>query len=143
MLVRKFLPVDVERLNLQPEQKGIESYMTQEAAMALSIAGPAFTVESNNSIIACIGVVEHHANRAEAWALLSENCGPYLRRITVAVFGWLRQCQYARVEANVAIDFNAGHKWAKLLGFEQEGQERKSFFHDGRSAITYVRLNNG
>lgn len=141
MQVRLFKPDDLKTLALQSAQEGYQQFIDSPTyGEGLAAAGPCFTVALNGQILLCAGVQEHNAIRAEAWALLSNDAGPHMRRLTKLARGWFDQCQYQRVEANVATDFSAGHRWVTLLGFEQEGPERLKFFHDGRSAISYVRI---
>lgn len=142
--IRPMTPADLLAMAWQPEQEHMAPVVAESGyAEALIAAGPCFAVHAVGAVIACIGVQEHNKVRAEAWALLGVNCGPHLHAISKAVNGWLIQTSYRRVEANVSTDFEQGHRWAKLLGFQQEGPERLLFFHDGRSAIHYVRLKHG
>lgn len=141
MRIRRFAPEDLKTLALQGEQQDLRQFIDHpQYGIGLAAAGPCFTVEADGLILGCGGVQEHNAIRAEAWALLSAHAGPHMRQITKAAKGWFDQCQYQRLEANVATDFAAGLRWIKLLEFEQEGPERLKFFHDGRSAITFVRF---
>jgi hypothetical protein len=137
----RFRPEHLRALALQDEQQAMQTLLDQpEYGPALSLAGPAFTVLVDDLPVVCIGVQEITPHRAEAWALLGQSSGPYLRPITKAVRGWLAQTSYRRVEASVATTFASGHRWATLLGFQAEGPPRRAFMADGGDAVTYVRL---
>ncbi len=141
MLIRRFVPDDLRRLALQDEQQDLRPLLeTPSYGVSLATGGAAFTIEHDGAVLGCCGVAEHNTMRAEAWALLSPSAGPHMRAITRASRGFFDQSHYGRIEASVATDFEAGHRWVSLLGFQQEGPERPKFFQDGRSAITYVRL---
>lgn len=120
-----------------------ERLADSEYGADLALAGPAFSVLDGESVIACIGVAEHSQYRAEAWALLSSEVGPHLRFITRAVIGWLQQTSYSRVDTLVSAEFKQGHRWARLLGFEQEGPVRPFIFPNGTDGVTYVRFKHG
>ena len=107
---------------------------------ALALGGPSFTAFAGDAILGCGGAVEFGKHRAEVWALLAPAIGPHMRAVTRAVRGWLSVCPYQRVEANVATHFAESVRWITLLGFEQEGGEKRQFFADGRSAMQFVRL---
>lgn len=140
--VIRFRPEHLKALNLQAaQQDGVSLLARPEYGAALSLAGEAYTVFVGQHPIACIGVQEHHADRVEAWALLGDDSGPWMRPITRAVLGWLQQVRYRRVEAVVSAEFEAGHRWAKLLGFEREGVHR-AYLPGGQDAVTYARIDH-
>jgi len=47
--------------------------------------------------------------------------------------------EFKRVEAFVDANFDAGHRWIKMLGFEREGYMR-SFTPEGNDAVLYARI---
>lgn len=137
----RFRPGHLLALKLQPAQAELAATILEpQYGAGLALGGPCFTVLLAGRPVACIGVREHHAGRAEPWALLAVESAPLLRQITRAVRGWLEQCDYARVEINVATDFEAGHRWARMLGFRVEGPEKLAFSPSGGGAIPYARI---
>lgn len=143
MKIVRFLPRHLFELpRLQPAQASLAQTLRLEPDFgpSLALAGPCFTVLRDERPVACGGAHEFHARRAELWGLLSVECAPVLRPMTSAVRGWIDQCAYTRLEINVATDFAAGHRWARMLGFQVEGPEKLAFTPDGAGAIPYVRL---
>ena len=141
MRIVRFLPQHLQELRLQPAQSSFRAALLKpEYGTALALAGPCFTVLVDDKPIACAGAQEFHAGRAEIWALIGRDAGPYMRPMTRAAIGWFDQCSYRRLEVNVATHFEPGHRWARMLGFQVEGPEKLAYSPDGRSAISYVRL---
>lgn len=141
MKIVRFLPKHLLELRLQPAQGSLRaSILKPEYGTALALAGPCFSILVDERPVACAGAQEFHPGRAEIWALLSRDSRPLMRQMTRAARGWFDQCGYARLEINVATDFEAGHRWARMLGFQVEGPEKLAFAPDGRGAIPYVRL---
>lgn len=60
--------------------------------------------------------------------------------MTRAARGYFDTCGFERLEINVATDFDAGHRWATMLGFRVEGPEKLAYARNGSSVIPYVRL---
>ena len=142
--VVRLAPEHLRQLRLQRAQQDMAEVLQRpEYGAALALSGPAFTVLADGQPIACIGLHEHHPGRAEAWALLGDDSGAHLRGITRAVAGYLQQVPYFRVEASVSATFVAGHRWARLLGFTQEGPARRGYLHDGSDVVTYVHFSGG
>ena len=141
MNIVRFRPEHLGSLSLQQEQADMQVFVDRpEYGPALALSGPAFSAFNGDHLLGCGGVVEFGKHRAEVWALLSKDIGPHMKAVTRAVRGWLSVCPYQRVEANVATHFDAGQRWIRLLGFQQEGVEKRAFFADGRSALHFVRF---
>lgn len=141
MRIVRFLPRHLLELRLQPAQGSLSTTIQKpEYGTALALAGPCFTILLDGRPVACAGANEFHPGRAEIWALLSRESRPLMRQMTRAAIGWFEQCSYRRLEINVATDFDAGHRWARMLGFKVEGPEKAAFAPNGDGAIPYVRL---
>lgn len=141
MEIVRFKPAHLREINLQIAQRTMaDTILKPGYGDALALSGPCFTVLIDGHPVACAGAQEFHPGRAEIWALLSRESRVLMRPMTRAAIGWFEQCQYARLEINVATDFDAGHRWARMLGFRQEGPEKPAYARDGGSVISYVRL---
>jgi RimJ/RimL family protein N-acetyltransferase len=71
--------------------------------------------------------------------LISEAAGQHFFMIHKAVRRALLFHNYRRVETAVASDFEQGHRWMSMLGFEREGRMR-AFTPDGRDCDLYARV---
>lgn len=101
--------------------------------------GDAWTALVDGHPVASAGLVELWEGRAYAWAMLGEDAGPWMRRITRAICSRLEEARYRRVEMAVDAGFGAGCRWAHLLGFELEALAR-AYMPGGRDAFIYARV---
>lgn len=109
----------LERLALQPAQRlefdprqraGYQEALESSAALA-AFAGP--------RCMGCAGILDGPEG-AQVWALLSKDAGPYMIPITRKVRAVIALHPAARFTATVAREFDAGHRWAGVLGFTRE-----------------------
>jgi hypothetical protein len=117
----------------QPAQAHEVDYAPVEAA------GDAWTAVVDGLPVACAGLIELWPERAHAWALLSAEAGPYMRRITRAIRFRLESSSFRRIEMAVDVSFEAGIRWAHMLGFEHEATVR-CYFPGGRTAQLFARI---
>lgn len=111
------------------------------AAMLSSIeSANSWTVLSNGTPIMCCGALQLWTGRFHVWTFMGEQSGKHMVRITREVRRLLRTI-IGRMEMTVNMDFAAGHRWAKLLGFEIEIPLLKQYGPAGESHIGYVRFN--
>jgi len=138
--VRPFDPADLGAMRIQPQQRCDLDRVGDAAAFALAAyqGGPAFTAISDGRPLAACGIIEINAWHGTAWAVLAEAKGPHFVAITRAVRAVLEASGYARIDTPVRSDFEEGHVWARLLGFEREGRMR-AWGHDGADWDLYAR----
>lgn len=139
MHIVPFQPKHLELMVLQPSQQSFSQYFNPTYGESLVVSGPCFTAIEDNYVFGCAGVVKQWDNRAIAWALLSEYAGVQFIRIHRAVKRFLETTDFKRVEAFVDAEFEAGHRWITMLGFEREGY-MKSFSPNGNDAVLYARI---
>lgn len=140
MHIEPFQPKHLETLVLQESQAGFSRFFDdQEYAPALINAGPCFAATENGVVYACAGIVHQWDNRAIAWGLIGEAAGSHFVKIHRAVRRFLDMSPVRRVEAFVDADFDAGHRWIQMLGFEREGFMR-AFTPLGKDAVLYARI---
>ena len=103
---------------------------------------PSFAALQDGVVMGCYGATLLWDNRAMAWVLLSKHVGKHMRQAVRMANQYLEALPVARLEAYIRADFNAGHQWARLLGFDPEGLMR-CFFSDGQDAYMYARVKDG
>lgn len=139
LTVEKFKPADLEELRLQPAQEFLAAFVGRTGyGQELVDAGPCYTGRYHGKIVICAGVVNLWQGRGSAWALLAGDAGKCMRQIHREVEKFLDGCGIRRVEAYVYPDFEPGHRWARMLGFEPEGLMRA--FQRGADMVMYSRI---
>jgi hypothetical protein len=104
-----------------------------------SPTGLAWSAMDGDKPIACAGLVEVWGGRAYAWAILSQDAGPYMRWLTREIRFRLARAPFQRVEMAVDASFANGCRWAEMLGFSMEGLGRK-YLPNGHDAFIYARV---
>lgn len=100
--------------------------------------GPAWAVKREGKVVAIAGHMPQWDGRTIAWASLGAHCGPALTAMIRHFHREVSALAYDRVEAYVACNHEAGHKFIKMLGFRREGTMRK--FAHGRDYTLYAKV---
>lgn len=134
-------PTHLHDLLLQPAQASLGiPQMDPVYAAALGTGGPAYScVDAYGRVLACAGLLEQWPGRAVGWALLSVAAGRRFVEIHRAVLRTFRLHPYRRIETAVAVGHLEGHRWARLLGFTQEGL-MKAYTPQGEDSWLYARV---
>ena len=112
-----------------------------EAMLATLEAGNSWTLLSDEGApIACGGIMVWWQGRYLCWAYLNAGSGGYMVAITKMVKKILGKAGPGRYELVVKADFAAGHRWAKMLGFEVEAPVMAQYGPNGEDCTGYVRI---
>lgn len=140
MIVVPFEAWHLNVLLLQKSQAMLQPMMSDEKyGKSLQDGGSAFSAVVDGEIIAALGIIPQWEHRAIAWGLIGENASKHFIPISKAILRFLEITPYRRIETSVASDFDQGHRWARMLGFENEGT-MKAFTPDGRDCDLYARV---
>lgn len=112
--------------------------MTLEALESLK--GNSWSARENDMAIACGGAVEVWPGRYNAWCYMTDRGMRYIRGITQKAKEVLALPK-GRIECTVRVDFEPGHKWMKILGFEVETPLMRAYGPYGEDHVGYVRFN--
>ena len=124
---------------LQPHQEHLGAFLESSGfAERLQLAGPCWTALVDGAPVACAGFEEHWNGRSGAWAVLSDRAGKHMVALTRAVRLALLNHSAERIETTVLEGFEEGVRWAKVLGFEDEGVRKR--YHQGRDHRAFVLL---
>lgn len=107
-----------------------------------SLAGPigkGWTAVADGVPICCGGVMPVWEGRGYCWTLIDRDAGPHMLGLTRAIRSLLDRSGWRRLEMAVDAEFEAGARWAVLLGFRLECHAPK-YLPNGRDALVYVRL---
>lgn len=111
--------------------------------LALLESGPCFTVRYNGVVKVIFGAQIYGWNSScILWSVFSHDSGHCMLHICRFVQAWIRDYlyKYRRIEISVRVAFPAGHKLAKILGFELEGV-RRCYTKDGDDEAMYSIIN--
>lgn len=138
MDVRPFHVEHLKGMNLQPSQAGRAHLLAGDVLEFIgSLEG--YTAFVGGRPVACCGLMDIWPGRAMAWAFIAEDVGRHMVGVTKAVRKFLDMRAPRRCEMYVDAGFDAGYRWAELLGFRREGLLR-SFDPDGRDQVLYARI---
>lgn len=115
-----------------------EGILTSEALGYL--VGNSWSCRVDDMTVACGGAVEVWPGRHNAWCYMTDPAMRHIRGIT----GKAREVlalPKGRIECTVRVDFEPGHKWMKILGFEVETPLLKAYGPYGEDHTGYVRFN--
>lgn len=99
-----------------------------------------WTAVVDGAPVVCAGTLKHWEGRHMAWAYLARESGPHMLWITREVKQRLAAVS-GRIEMTVLASFLAGHRWARLLGFEIETPLMRRYGPDRADHVGYVRFN--
>ena len=119
---------------------GGNSYNLDALTLEYLERGNSWTGVCDGRPVACAGFIEQWPGRTIAWAYLNKNSGAHMMFITRKVRDALSKIK-GRIEFAVRCDFDAGHRWARMLGFDVETYVMKAYGPDGEDYSSYVRHN--
>jgi predicted dehydrogenase len=137
-MIRKTIAKDFINIDLQDAQY-IDGKTMRSWDSSSVLKNPCWTMEEDGIIYFIGGVHPVHPYRYIMWAFLSKFAGNKLLRITKEVMRNIMTYSNVRLETVVSTDFDNGHKWVKMLGFEYEGT-MKSYTQDGKDMAMYALI---
>jgi len=153
MITIPFTDAHLRCLELQDVQAFMKAYLNdRDYVDTLISSGQAYSIlsrglgdnaNSEQKVLACMGLSHFTQGRAFAWSLISHYARPRdFIGITRIVRELLARQKIRRIETTVRSDFERGHNWARKLGFVREGTMR-CFGEDGFDYDLYARINMG
>ena len=99
-----------------------------------------YTIRYGDRVLACGGVFELTPWRGLSWILLGRDLGHkfiYVHRASLRLYAAV---PYPRIEAEIDYEFEEGHRWARLQGFEMETARVRKYREDGGDITRYVMV---
>lgn len=98
-------------------------------------------VSNRGEVVACGGTVEEWPGRHAGWLYFTPRTSQHMIRLYRLVKFFLSDVR-GRIEATVLVEFEPGHRFVRMLGFEVENPPGllKRYDPDGRDHIAYVRF---
>ncbi len=139
MEVVPFKAEHLKQLRLQGAQAYLSGWVTEDSGRALEQT-LAYTGVVNGVPIGIAGVLPQWPHRAIAWSFLSETGPKNFLKVHRAIKRFLDGYYVHRLEITVDTDFDAGHRWAEMLGFEMEAYRMRAYAPDGHDCSLYARV---
>ena len=135
MIVRSYKPDDLDKIEMQNEQK-------HEFCTAGYPQKTSFTVEDNGVVLGVFGFSEIYKGRAFVFSFISKKAGKgmlgLVKTLNKMINDGMSKTGIERLEMSVLEGFEQGDRLAKLLGFEFEGVMRK--YYKGKNYKLYARI---
>jgi len=139
MIVVPYRAEHLKQLQAQDAQSYLGQYMDDRYARQLEFT-MSVSAFSGEQIIGCFGLCELWKNRALVWAYVDRNAGRHMVALHRATRNYLDMAPYRRIEAEVDCEFEAGHRWVRMLGFEMECERMRCYRVDGGDSALYARV---
>lgn len=135
-----FIAEHLHTLEAQPAQSRMSAAISPELAVMLEKQS-SFTALDEGRPVGAAGVLtDKGTHRGMAWAFLSVMPARKFILVHRAVKSYLDGCYIPRLEMTVECDFEAGHRWAKLLGFTLEAERMRAWTADLVDVSLYARI---
>lgn len=112
----------------------------QGTMQALERQPNSWTLVLNGDPLMCGGTLEQWPGRHMAWAYLNKNTGRHMYVVTKLASEYVRRAK-GRIEFTVREDYEKGHRWARMLGFEVETPLLRAYGPEGEAHVGYVLFN--
>ena len=139
MIVVPFHHDHLKTLNLQIAQREALSILS-DAIIGDLERGQSFTALVEDIPMICCGVYSDGMGRGVLWALVSQDIGRHLVKVTKLCSQFFDNSGYRRLETMVDCNFKAGHRWVRLLGFEMEAERMRSYYPNGKDCSLYAKI---
>jgi hypothetical protein len=133
----------LEQLVSQEYMTPMRPFITPDLIKSMEASDNSYTViTATGRIAACGGIRKYWEGRGEAWAIfdMGNSCKREFLAIHNAVKKVLSECGFKRIECTVELPFKAGHRWARLLGFNLEASVMGAYLPGGKDASLYARV---
>lgn len=127
------------KLQAQEAQQYLARHMDDKYARDLEQT-LSWTGLVGDRVIGCFGVCPMWHHRALLWSYMDQTAGKHLIAIHRAVLRYLEVTPYRRIEAEVDCEFEQGHRWLAMLGFELEAERMRAYRVDGGDSALYAKV---
>lgn len=139
MILVPYIAEHLFMLKAQEAQQYLAKHMDDKYAKDLE-ATLAWTGFVGERVIGCFGVAPMWTHRALLWSYMDQSAGRHLVSVHKAVMRYLEVTPYRRIEAEVDCEFEQGHRWLRMLGFQLEAERMRGYRIDGGDSALYARV---
>lgn len=115
-----------------------QPFLKPELAEVLEGQNKHFAALDDGICVAVGGVTEIWPGRGEAWVIFGKPRRQHFVTLFKMVQRYLQLSNLRRLEMVVDYDFDAGHRWARLLGFKVEGERLQGYMPHGGDVTLYA-----
>jgi hypothetical protein len=130
----------LRRMALKQTSRYNLSLITEEAFEQLEKNEFNYTFLMDGRPVFCGGIVTFWPGRGEVWAFLDEVCRSEFILIHKMVVRYLKVFPHKRLEATVEKEFEPGHRWMRLLGFNVEAPLLRAYYPQGTDGVLYAKV---
>lgn len=135
-----FHPTHFHQVNVQDAQQYVRQYVEQDYLEWLATEHSHTAVSDDGKVLACMGWIRIAPGRSAVWAYVDRDAGKHFRGIHRLAQQVVASVKDRRVEAEVDCDFEQGHRWMKLLGFDCEAPRMRAASSNGGDMALYARV---
>lgn len=138
MILEKLTAAYLEKFLAKEVNAEFRGYVNEDTMKIIEDMPHAYAGVVGTEVVFCAGITPYWKGRGEAWAFLDkELSSKYMRRIHRIVKDILPHLPFTRIEATVYPDFEAGHKWAEMLGFTMDAELLEKYTPAGKDVTLY------
>jgi len=129
--ISAFHPWDLDDLEIQDNQPSMAQCLTASPNLVEQLTNTPFacTASDEAGVILVAGVYELYPGVAECWGLIGKRFGEYsisIHRKALDILETLHNDYgYYRLQMMCQADFKEANRWARMLGFKEEGVMRR------------------
>ena len=128
-------------IEVQDAQKEEHAAMIATEYAEIACQDIALSAWLGNRCLGAAGVVPLFPHRFIAWSLVSRHIGGAMVDVTRKIRRVLADHPAKRIEMTVDVDFDAGHRWAILVGMKLETPEPlRAYGARGEDEMMYARI---
>lgn len=140
MIIVPFIPTHLSNIDLHESMGFMNEYLDNADYANLLVSGIGYSGIVDGRTVLASGLLQTGTYKATAWALVGKDAGKYMLKATREIERQIRQSPYKRIETPVLRSFKEGHRWMKILGFENETPNGMKYWgEDGKTYDMYAR----
>ncbi len=140
MKIIKFKAHHLDNFEYQKSQEYVAATWDAETRSYVEMTGDAWSVIHDGIIIFCGGFIDMGFGRALAWSLVSKHAAKHLYFITKNTLAKFEKSGFKRLEMIIDSDFEHGHRWARMLGFNLETPDGMPHYYLDKKTFLYGRI---
>jgi len=136
--LRDVQAVQLAEMTMHLSDSSLEAFVALERQVGMNYS----IFSDQGELVACGGIFTIWPQRAQAWALATQDWAERVRIRELLTFtrSIVKAYPARRVEATVLRDFKPGCNWLRALGFEMEAACLKCYDPVGRDFALYAKV---